>query len=284
MTGDTRQRTTRGAPHVRDGLDVRGAMLALAVHGLLLIALAAGVRWRHENPPTFSAELWASLPQLAAPRPVEPEPTPPAPTPTPTPPPEPAARQAPPPPTEAEIALEKAEKEKERQRREEERLAREKARAEKIERERLAEAERQKKAEAELARQEKVRKEAEARLEAQRQENLQRMMGQAGATGGPNARGTAAQDAGPSASYAGKLVGHIRPNIVWTEPFPPSRGAEVEVRASPTGRVLARRIVRSSGDTSWDEAVLRAIDRSGNLPPDRDGRVPASMIIVFTPE
>lgn len=283
-----------------------GALLALAVHGLLVIALAAGVRWRHETPQVFSAELWAALPQQAAPRPVEPEPAPPAAAQTP---PKPAVEAAPPPPTavptEAEIAIERAEREQERKRREQEQLAREQARAAKIERERAAEAERLRKAEADLlrkqrelqqrreaelkrkaeqARLERERKAAEARLEAQRQENLKRMLGQAGATGSANAKGSAERDAGASATYAGKLRAHILPHVVWTDPLPPVRAAEVEVRSSPTGRVLTRRIVRSSGNTAWDEAVLRAVDRAGTLPADTDGRVPSSIVISFSPE
>ena len=56
------------------------------------------------------------------------------------------------------------------------------------------------------------------------------------------------------------------------------------MRASPTGTVMSRRIVRSSGNPTWDDAVLRAIDRSGKLPPDKDGSVPPSIVITFTPE
>lgn len=271
-----------------------GAMLALAVHGALLLALAAGVHWRHQATETFSAELWAALPEVAAPRAVEPtpEPTPKlvVPTPAPAPP-----TPAPPVRTEAQIAIEKAE--------------REKARKERIEAERAAEARRQREAEAdllrkqrelqakrdaerqaerqrqaELARQEKARKAEEARLEAQRQENLKRMLGQAQGTGSPTSTGTAARDAAPSAAYGGLLIAHIKPNIVLTDTLPASLVADVEVRASASGTVLSRRIVRSSGNTTWDEAVLRAIDRSGALPRDKDGRVPPSIVISFRPE
>ena len=193
--------------------------------------------------------------------------------------------------TDAQIAIEKAE--------------REKARQDRIDAERAAEAKRQREAEqallkkqrelqakrqeelakkAEQARLEKARKAEEARLEAQRQENLKRMLGQAQGTGAPGSTGTAARNAAPSASYGGLLIAHIKPNIVLTESLPASLVTEVEVRASAAGTVLSRRIVRSSGNATWDDAVLRAIDRSGALPRDRDGRVPPSIVISFRPE
>ncbi|HOM14191.1 MAG TPA: energy transducer TonB, partial [Rubrivivax sp.] len=59
--------------------------------------------------------------------------------------------------------------------------------------------------------------------------------------------------------------------------------ADVEVRASATGAILARRLVKSSGNKDWDDAVLRAIDRTGELPRDLDGRVPPVIVITFTP-
>ena len=73
------------------------------------------------------------------------------------------------------------------------------------------------------------------------------MLGQAGATGAPGATGTALKDAAPSASYAGKLIARIKPNILLTETVPGNPAADVEVRASATGTILSRRLVKSSG-------------------------------------
>ena len=109
------------------------------------------------------------------------------------------------------------------------------------------------------------------------------MLGQAGATGAPGATGTALKDAAPSASYAGKLIARIKPNILLTETVPGNPAADVEVRASATGTILSRRLVKSSGSKDWDDAVLRAIDRTGELPRDVDGRVPPVLVITFTP-
>jgi colicin import membrane protein len=82
----------------------RSLVLALIVHGLLVLALAYAVPWHLQSPTaTFSAVLWAPLPMGAAPPALPPEPPMPevetiiAPrTPAPAPPPEPA-RVAPPP-------------------------------------------------------------------------------------------------------------------------------------------------------------------------------------------
>jgi colicin import membrane protein len=266
----------------------RGAMLALLVHGGLLVALALGVHWRASEPTGATAELWAAVPQVAAPAAVVPPPQPvpkPVPVPAPVPKLEPKVEA---PSRDAEIAIEKARLEQERERErqlERERQARAKAEAD-------AEAERQR----QLALQEEQRKKVAAekaqkaadkaeqeRLEKLRQDNLRRIAGQAGAAGGPTSTGTAARDAGPSASYAGRIVARVKPNIVMTETVTGSPRAEVEVRAAPDGTIISSRLVKSSGNKDWDEAVLRALERTEVLPRDTDGRVPSPITIGFTP-
>jgi colicin import membrane protein len=297
-------------PHAPGGMG-QGALWSLLAHALLLTALTFAVSWRSQPPPTFSAELWAAMPQAAAPRAAE-VPPPPAP-----PQPAPAARAAPPAPAappqpDAQIAIEKARQaqlERERQDQlERARIAREKSekaerdRAERAQQERAArdkarlekeaqakavreQAERAARARAEAEQRDAQRQQAaeDARLAKQREENLRRMMGQAGATGAPGSQGTAARDAAPSASYAGKLIARVKPNILLTDPVTGKPAAEVEVRAAPGGTILSRRLVKSSGNKTWDEAVLRAIDRTAELPRDEDGRVPPVVLIVFTP-
>ena len=283
-----------------------GAALALLVHAGLIAALAFGVNWRAQAPETVSAELWSALPQVAAPRLEEPTPSaPPAPpTPAPAAPPRPVVEPAPappvekaaPPPPDPEIALRRERLEREKEAREKaERVQAEKARAERerSEKERVARLEkaRQEKAEKERVEKDKAEREkqqrekaAELKLAQQREENLKRMMGQIGATGSPSSTGTAAQDSGPSKSYAGRLVAHIKPNIVFTETVSGNPAAEVEVRAGPSGSIVSRRLVKSSGNKDWDEAVLRAIDRTGTLPRDVDGRVPPTILVAFRPQ
>jgi colicin import membrane protein len=273
----------------------KGTALALLVHVGLIIALAFGVAWRSQTPAGVSAELWAAVPQVAAPPPA-PEPKP---VPTPTPPqPQPQPKpEEPPRPTQAQIdaqiAIEKEKAERkqrelreqqqrEQQRKEQERLAKlEREKAERIEREKAEKAEKlaaQKQRELEAKRQ----KEEEARQAKLREDNLKRMLSQAG-TGPEGSTGTAPRDAGPSASYAGRIIARVKPNIVLTSEVPGNPVAAVEVRCAPDGTIVGRRLVKSSGNKEWDDAVLRALDRTEILPRDTDGRVPTPMMLEFRP-
>lgn len=281
-----------------------GAALALLVHVGLIVALTNVVEWRTRTPEVVSAELWASVPQTAAPPPELPKAAPPPPPP---PPPAPAAKAEPPPPREADIALEKARQRKaeDERRKAEELVAAERKRAAlqqaENEKKKLAkkaeddkrkleddkrklEADKKKAAEALVKREHEAReaKAEEARLAKQREANLRRMMGQAaGTTGTPGSTGTAAQSAGPSGQYGGRLIAAVRRNIVYTGSLSGNPVATVEVTAAPGGSIISRRLVKSSGHKDWDEAVLRAIDRTASLPRDTDGRVPSPVTIDF---
>jgi colicin import membrane protein len=263
----------------------RGAMMALLVHAGLLLALAVGVSWRSSEPAGVTAELWAAVPEVAAPAGAAPPPPEPHPEPQPAAPPEP--RTPPPPPkpevNEADIALEKAKVEKARREREEKEAQKKRELAEKVEREKAEREKALKQAQADKAKAEKAEKAEAERVAKLREDNLKRLMGQTGATGGPQSTGTAQRDAGPSASYAGRIVAKVKPNIVLTESVPATVRAEVEVRAAPDGTILGRRLVKPSGNKDWDDAVLRAIDRTETLPRDTDGRVPPLITIGFTP-
>jgi colicin import membrane protein len=271
----------------------KGTALALIVHAGLLIALAFGVAWRSQTPAGVSAELWAAVPQQAAPPPA-PAPEPPKPTPTPTPP-QPKAEE-PPKPTQAQIdaqiAIEKEKAERrqreqrereqqirEQQQREQERKEQElKEQRERLEREKAQKLAAQKERELEAKRQ----KEEAARQAKLREENLKRMLAQAG-TGSPDSTGAAARDAGPSASYAGRIIARVKPNIVLTGEVPGNPLAVVDVRCAPDGKIVSTSLVRSSGNKDWDEAVMRALERTEILPRDVDGRVPSPMRLEFRP-
>ena len=55
------------------------------------------------------------------------------------------------------------------------------------------------------------------------------------------------------------------------------------MRTAPDGTIVGRRLVKASGNKEWDDAVLRALDRTEILPRDTDGRIPSPMTIDFTP-
>ena len=242
-----------------------GMLLALIAHTLLVVALTFSVSWRSSTPEAVEAELWAAVPQIAAP----PPPPPPRPEPVQTkPPPVPVPKPAPTPEAvpDAQIAIEKARREEAKREAAKRELAR-------------TEAERKKK---ELAEKEEAKQEEE-RIETQRQANLKRMLGQAGANANATTPGSAAQSAAPSAGYAGRIKARIKPNIVLTESVSGDPVATVEVRLAPDGTIVSRKLIKSSGARNWDEAVLRAIDKTEILPRDVDGRVPPVIEIDFKP-
>ncbi len=290
----------------------RSFAMAAAAHVLLFVALGLVTRWTTQ-PQVVSAEaeLWSAVPQQAAPRLVEPEPTPP-PEPPAEPvkpePPKPAPRPAPEPQPDtrdAEIALKKQKDDEKRkaldkekaEKQRQDKLEKEKAEKDKAEKEKKLKEQKlkedkaredkereKKKAEAEKRKAEEAKEKAEAaRAEALRQENLKRMQGLAGASGGENSTGTALKSSGPSASYAGRLVARIKPNITYPGDVVGNPRAEVEVRVGADGSIQSRRIVQSSGNKAWDDAVLRAIDKTEVLPRDTDGRVPPVIVLGFRP-
>ena len=292
---------------------VRAFLLAVIAHVLLLLALTWGINWKRESESVaVEAELWSSVPQQAAPAVVQAPPLPaPVPVPAPPPPPPPRVIAPPPPPApvprQPDIALEREKKKQElaerrreelelkkkleaRQKREE--LEREKKlealkKQEELKRQAVAEkkaAEEKKKKAEELAKakakqEEAKAKQEEAKLAALRKENMERMM--KGAAGAPSSQGAAERASGPSDSYAGKIRARVRPNIVFTDDVAGNPMAEVEVRMAPDGTITSRKIVKSSGERSWDQAVLRALDKTEILPRDVDGRVHSPLIIQF---
>jgi len=294
----------------------RSLSFALFMHLLLLAALTWGVHWKSEpNNMSASAELWSAVPLEAAPAANEPEPTPiepvkppepvkavePKPEPKPIAPASPKLNAA----TEREAADIALKKEKEKKKLEEKKTAeldkKKKLEKEKLEQKKLAkEKEKEKAKELEKKKKEEALKKEvaaakakedakklateEKRAEALRNENLKRMQGMAGASGDENAKGSALKSSGPSASYAGRIRARIKPNITFTEDIAGNPKAEVEVRTSPDGTILSRKLLSSSGNKSWDEAVLKAIDKTAILPRDEDGRVPPVLEISFRPK
>ncbi|MFC6284012.1 MULTISPECIES: cell envelope integrity protein TolA [Polaromonas] len=285
----------------RDAGSVRAFGLALLVHILLIAALTWGVNWkRSDQSVSFEAELWSSVPQAAAPKLVE-APPPPPPEPAPK---APEVKTTPPAPDvdialeqekkrkllqqqkelEAQKALDKqkaealAKKEKEKEKEKELKAKEEQAK-------RLAAQQEAKKLEAQKqARQQDADKQSQAAAQKQRQEALNRMMGLAGASGAPNASGTAQKSSGPSGSYGGKVRAKVKPNVVFTDDVAGNPTAEVEVRTTPDGTIISQRLVKSSGNAAWDDAVIKAIIRTGSMPRDVDGRVPTPMILEFRPK
>ena len=297
----------------------RSLGLALLVHFLLMVALTAGIQWKQDNSLSVEAELWAAIPMAVAPKLVEVEPPPPPPPPPPAPkeivkpPPAPSSN------VDADIALSKRKKQLEEDKKKQETLEAERLKQELLKKEEekkaklkekeqkeikdkaLKEKELKEKEKKEKERKEKELKDKEAKklqeqkdakpsptdvkkLEAMRQENMKRIAGMAGATGDENATGTAQRSAGPSDSYGGRIRGRIKPNITFTEDIASNAPAEVEVRCAPDGTIVGKKLIKSSGNPAWDNAVLKAIDKTEILPRDIDGRIHSPLVISFRPK
>jgi colicin import membrane protein len=274
----------------------RSIGMAVLAHAVLLLALSWGVKWKRDEPTvTAEAELWANSPQQAAPKPVEaPPPAPPPPAPAP-PPPQPTQAQR-----DADIALQKEREERE----EKEKARRETAERQKqlAEKRRQQEQEEAKKEQARRAEEKKKEEQAKLRKQQQqqkqeeedkkklaelREQNMKRIQGLAGATGPRESTGTAMRSSGPSASYAGRLAALFQRNVVYpggVDTIVGNPQAVVQVRVSPTGEIMSARLSKSSGNPSWDEAAVRAIERSERIPPDVDGRYVNDFLVEMRPK
>jgi len=284
-----------------------GVALALVAHGLLVAALAWGVAWRSHQTEPMAAEMWASIPDAEAPPPVviTPLPTPPVMEPPPAPvepvvPVEPVpdlviGKKKPPKEPRPERKPREVEvfdstpvkprktdptqpppdvKAKQLKEQAQEQAARDKAAKEA---KAIKELEAAKEKAKELAAQAQA-----AAAEAQRQQNLKDIVRRAGGGTNPNATGAGARNAGPSEGYSGRLRALFKRNLTWAlEDAPGNPETVVSVTVSPSGTITSRTIVSPSGLPAWDEAVLRAIDRTAILPADETGRMQSSMTLHF---
>lgn len=198
-----------------------------------------------------------------------------------------------------ELEKEKADKQKKRKA-EAEKLQAEKEKSAKLKEEKLKEEQlkedklkNDKRLKAEKAAEAARKKEQEqAQLEAaqsaqrvkEQTERALRLAGAATGNGDPNASGTAAQSAGPSASYGAKIVAAIRPNITQLKEVAGNPSVEYDVYTDPSGNVLSAKLRKKSGDPYWDETALNAILKTGKLPRDENGRVPSPMTIALEPK
>jgi colicin import membrane protein len=131
---------------------------------------------------------------------------------------------------------------------------------------------------------------AKAKLDKERNARLAALQGQAGGGTSESGEGLAKSGTGrgaggtaTSAGYAEKVQRRVRPNIVWAGE---TAGLEtvVAVRISPaTGTLLSASIQRSSGNEQWDQAALRAVQRSDPMPLDTNGQAPGTFTITLRP-
>jgi colicin import membrane protein len=233
------------------------AMLALAVHVLLVAALMLGVHWQSRAPDVVTVELWRPPPEpvaqpappprveppAPAPKPepriekpdialkAKPQPKPkPKPEPPPKPKPEPVAKPKPAPPPDESMM---------------QRL--------------LAEA-LQKEQQTFAA--DRERQALKAQLERESQAARNRAM----------------------QTWIDKIRAKIRGNVVLPPDIRGNPQAEVLVTQLPTGEVLEAKLVSPSGHTAYDDAVIRAVLKSSPLPkPDSAGLFRRDLLLKFRP-
>jgi colicin import membrane protein len=287
----------------------RSMSFALFMHMLLLAALTWGVQWKTQpNTLSASAELWSAVPVEAAPAANEPEPTPPQPVPPPEPvkavEPKPEPKPTPPAPPKVDAAAEreaadialKKEKEKKLQEKKEaalekkKKLEKEKLEKEKLDKEKAKEKvkELDKKKETAAAKAKDDAKklaEEEKRAKERHEEIVKNMMkGLPGASGTENSKASSLKSSGPSANYSARIKKILINNTTFTDRISTNPETRVLVVTNSEGLILSRKITQSSGIKAWDEAVLRAIDKTVRLPKDENGRMPDELFdIGFRP-
>jgi TonB family protein len=101
----------------------------------------------------------------------------------------------------------------------------------------------------------------------------------------PAAQSPPMEDSSSPLTYGELIARAIRKNIVFMEKFHPldAPRAEVEVRTIPNGTVIGVKVLKPSTMKSWDEAVVRAVWQTDVIPRDKDGRVPQTLLLVFSP-
>ncbi|HET9463350.1 MAG TPA: cell envelope integrity protein TolA [Thiobacillus sp.] len=272
------------APFIsRPGSNVIAGALALGVHAAFVLLLVFGVSWQTQHPEPVMVDLWETLP-VAPPVAAKPPP-PPEPEPEPVKVPEPVKAEPapqpvvdePPPPKAPDIALEKKKAEAERQQKLKAlQMAEEKARADAA----RAQAEAARKAhDKQLAEQKK----RELQRQAEEEDLVRRMMDEEAANAARQAqvavaRATAGKRQAAVSSIVGRYQGLISAKVRGNTRLPDNLVGNPEVRCLvrllPTGEVQSVRVTQSSGNAAFDDAVVRAIEKSSPLPlpDDRDAR------------
>jgi colicin import membrane protein len=218
-------------------------LLALGVHGLFGLLLFFTIHLQHNTPSPYMAELWTGdlkdpAPEQAAPAPTpKPVPPPPAPPKIKTPP-----APTPPPAPQADIQLKKAPAKPQPETREERRKRlKQEAQNEQHDEDILKAAAAAKKNE-----QSKAQAQAQAaREQSQKQASAQQSR---------------------LASFEDAIRTKIRGSTEVPLTVPAGLTLQVRISVLPDGSVVSSRVVTSSGNRAYDEAVLKGIERAQPLP------------------
>jgi colicin import membrane protein len=129
---------------------------------------------------------------------------------------------------------------------------------------------------------------ANAAAEKVRADQLARLRAAAGAEGGSGGQVGSGVGGGGSAppGWTDKVIKKVKPLIVFNpESVSGNPAAVIQVNLAPDGAILSTSILTSSGNPSWDRAVLLALSRAESLPKDDNGKIPQREVkLTFKPK
>ena len=129
---------------------------------------------------------------------------------------------------------------------------------------------------------------ANAAAEKVRADQLARLRAAAGAEGGSG--GTVGSGVGGGGNappgWTDKVIKKVKPLIIFNpESVSGNPAAVIQVSLAPDGAILNTSILNSSGNSSWDRAVLLALSRAESLPKDDNGKIPQREVkLTFKPK
>ena len=129
---------------------------------------------------------------------------------------------------------------------------------------------------------------ANAAAEKVRADQLARLRAAAGAEGGSG--GTVGSGVGGGGNappgWTDKVIKKVKPLIVFNaESVSGNPAAVIQVSLAPDGAILSTSVLTSSGNSSWDRAVLLALSRAESLPKDDNGKIPQREVkLTFKPK
>ena len=127
-----------------------------------------------------------------------------------------------------------------------------------------------------------------AAAEKVRADQLARLRAAAGAEGGSGGTSGGGVGGGGNAlpGWTDKVIKKVKPLIVFNpESVSGNSAAVVKVNLAPDGTILSTDLITSSGNVSWDRAVLLALSRAESLPKDDNGKIPQREVkLTFKPK
>ncbi len=280
------------APFVpRPGANLAAGAMALGVHVLFLLLLVFGVSWQTQQPAPVMVDIWDAVPPLPTPRPrPQPKTEPPEPVKLPAPVKvEPVPAKVEPVPAKVEPAPVKVEpapvvKEVPLPKAPDIALEKKKADAERVQKlKALHEAEQKSRDEAAHTEAEAIKKKRALLRKMDEEALLQRIADEDAANETRRLKQAEAKVAASKrqaefssavGQYRDKISAAVRGNTRLPDNLKGNPEVRCLVRLLPTGEVLSVKVTQSSGNVAYDEAVVRAIEKSSPLPlpADRDAR------------